>query len=368
MKILHIADLHLGKKTFGYSLLEDQRYFLDKTVDYLKDNQINKLIIAGDIYDTASPSGDAISLFDSFLTKLVNNKIEAFIISGNHDSKDRVGYLNNIVASQGIHINSSIENALKPITSDNINFYLIPYSSASDINAAFETNYKNYNDALAYVINKMEINKEMTNIAIAHQLVLPTQSELEFGGSEEPVVGTISNIPSSLFSDFDYVALGHIHKPQNVAKNARYSGSPLAYHSDEAKYEKSYTIIEVNGKNLSIKTDKIIPLRDTKVLTGTFEDILTKNDAYKSCYIHAVITDGDIPNAMEKLKQVFPYALSISYLRHEGVGVNISEKIKDIENISPNDLFSKLYTEQMGLELTDYQKEIINDLLKDGDE
>ena len=338
MKILHIADLHLGKKTFGYSLLEDQNYFLKETVNYLIKNGINKLIIAGDIYDTSSPAGDAIKLFDSFLTELVSNKIEAFIIPGNHDSKDRVGYLNDLIDSQGIHINSSIERALLPIDSDGINFYLMPYCSASDINAIFDTDFKNYSDACLYLINKMNIDINKTNILIAHQLVLPSNADLEFGGSEEPVVGTISNIPTSIFKDFDYVALGHIHKPQNVAKNVRYSGSPLAYHADEAKYEKTYTIIDVNNKDINITTDKIIPLKETIVLKGKFEEII-KNNEYKDCYIHAIITDGDIANAMDKLKVVLPYTLSISYIRAEGEGIDLSEKIKDIENVSPEELF-----------------------------
>lgn len=368
MKIIHIADLHLGKKIGGYSLLDDQQYFLDNTINYAKENNINHLIIAGDIYDVSSPSGDAINMFSEFLNKLKENNIKAFIVSGNHDSKDRVGYGNKLISNAGIYINTNIKDALNPIFVDEINYYLIPFTTAAEINAKFEQNFKTYEEAMQYIVNSMNIDKTKINIAVAHQLVLSAKGEYEIGGSEDPIIGTIQNISGSIFKDFNYVALGHIHKPQNISKTIRYSGSPLAYHVDESKYDKTYTIIDIESDKLTITEEKINPLHEVVEIKDTFDNIINNYPEHINNYIYAVIEGNEVENAMAKLKNKYPYAVSIKYDKKESEGVDLSKKITDIENISSEDLFKKLYREQLGEEMNDFQVEFVNEILKECEE
>ncbi len=368
MKILHIADLHLGKKIAGYSLLEDQKYFLDNTIKYMKNNAIEHLIIAGDIYDISSPSGEAIETFNKFLNALKKNNIKAFIISGNHDSNERVGYGNKLFEESNIYINTDIKESINKISVDGINYYLFPYATAQEINNKFGVSYKTYDEAMNYVMDQIKLDSEV-NIAIAHQLVLHDNNKPVVGGGEEPIVGTIQNISSSIYSKFTYTALGHIHRPQKVSENIRYCGSPLSYHIDETKYEKTYTVIEIDGNKINIKEDKIIPLRGFVEIKDTFEDIINnpKYEEYRGYYIYATITDDPVENAMAKIKNVYPYAIAIRYERKEIQGVDINKRIEEIDNITSEELFEKLYKEQTEKELTDFQKEIINKLLKESE-
>lgn len=367
MKILHIGDLHLGKKIGGYSLIEDQKYFLNETIKFMKDREISHLIMAGDIYDISTPSGEAITLFSNFLNDLKDNNIKAFIISGNHDSKARIGYGNKLISASGIYINSSIEDAINPITVDGINYYLIPYTSSAEINSVFSESFKEYEDAMKYVISKMNIDKTKVNIAISHQLVLHDGVLPERGNSEEPVIGTIQNISSSVYQDFTYTALGHIHRPQNVKSNIRYCGSPFPYHIDETQYQKTFTILEVNDGKVSVTEEEIKPLRDTVKIEDTFENIINNYKKNKNDYVYAVITDEDRPNAMGILKEAYPYIINLRYKRKEVAGVDIENKIQNIETISYEDLFASFYLDQTGDELTDFQKELVEKLIKEGD-
>lgn len=365
MKILHISDLHIGKKISGYSLLEDQKYFLDNTIKFMKDKGISHLIVAGDIYDVSLPSGEAISIFNDFLNQLSNEGIKAFIISGNHDSKDRVGYGSKLIAKSNIYINSDIKEAIKPICVDGINYYLIPYASASEINTVFNQSFKTYDEAFAYVISLMNIDKSKINIAVSHQLVLG-KNQILLGGSEEPIIGTIQNINALVFKDFTYTALGHIHRPQNISDRIRYSGSPLPYHIDETKYKKNYIILDITKDNLSISLEEIVPKRRTVELKGSFDDIINNHKDEVNSYVYATITEGSrVDNAMAILKNTYPYAISIRYLMNEVEGVDITKKISDIENKNPFDLFSEFYSKQTGNELNSYQIDIVNQLLKE---
>ena len=369
MKILHIGDLHLGKKIGGYSLLEDQKYFLDETISLMKEKGISHIIMAGDIYDISTPSGDAISLFASFLKNIKDNNFKAFIISGNHDSKARLSYLNELIQADGIFINTDIKNAVKPFIVDGINYYLIPYTTSSEINSVFDKDFKEYSEALDFVVKEMNIDETKINIAVSHQLVLRNNELPDFGHSEDPVIGTIQNIPSSIYSGFTYTALGHIHKPQKVADNIYYAGSPFPYHIDETKYNKNYQIIEIDGNNVNVSTEPIKLLHNTVIIEDTFDNIVNNYAGNKDDYVYAVITDSEHENAMAILKEHFPYIINLRYKQKDAKGVNLQEKIKDIEKISFEELFGKFYQDQLGKELTDFQKDLIKDLFsEEGDD
>ena len=349
MKILHIADLHLGKKIYGYSLIDDQKFFLDETIKLMKDEEISHLIIAGDIYDISNPAGEAITLFSDFLKSLKDNHIKAFIVPGNHDSKARTGYASKILNDSGIYINSDIKEALNPIEEDGINYYLIPYTTSAEINAVFNQEFKEYKEALRYVVSQMIIDKTKVNIAVSHQFVLNGNNELpSLGNSEEPAIGDIIYIPSSIYQDFTYTALGHIHKPQNITDTIRYCGSPFPYHIDEVKYNKEYTILEINDDAISIKTKEIEPRKKTVVLRDTFDNLLKKHEENRDDYVYAVITDGEKENAMGILKEVYPYIITLSIEKKDIKGVDLSLKIKEIENVTYPELFSSFYKDQCG--------------------
>lgn len=367
MKFLHVADLHIGKRLCGYSLLEDQAYWIEETLAFLKKEDISILFISGDIYDVTSPSAEAIQLFDYFLNALAEQHVETFIIPGNHDSKERMSYAQHFLHKEGIHIVTSLEEAIHPFCVNQVNFYLFPYVNHHEINEFLHTSYEDYSSSMQGLLNSLTLDKTKVNILLAHQLVLPSKEELERSGSENITIGTISNIPAQVFKDFTYVALGHIHKPQTVAENARYAGSPLKYHSDEASIQKYYTVGEIIDHKVQLSYFPITPKRDVVILKGYFFDLL-KSEAHHNDYVFFELLDENmIENAMEKLKRVYPYALDLKYPLKVGEGVDLGQ-IQDIQSISTFDLFSDFYQKQNGKEMTDRQKQIVEKLLKECEE
>lgn len=364
MRFLHIADLHLGKKISGYSLLEDQVYFLNETLKFLKEHQISALVVAGDIYDVSMPSAEAITAFDNFLTSLADLHIETLIIPGNHDSKERLHYATRFLKRNHIHLQTELEDFFTPVLIEGTAFYLLPFINHHEVNAMFNTSYNDYASAVQGLLEKLPLDENKQNVLVAHQLVLPTHDELERSGSENITIGTLGNIPASIFSSFDYVALGHIHKPQSVAKNARYSGSPLKYHSDEAKTQKSFTVVSLENKNLQIETFSIVPLHDVFVIEGTFKELIARKE-HENDFVYILLKeDSLIENAMERLKVVYPLALDLRYENTIGKGADFSN-VQNIENISIIDLFTTFYEEQNGTPLNEKQKEIVEGLLKE---
>lgn len=366
MRILHLADLHLGKRICGYSLIDDQRFFLNETLRFIEENNLKCLIIAGDIYDASVPSAEATTVLDEFLSSLADRKIMTLIIPGNHDSSERLNYASTFFLNRGIHIVSNVKNSLLPIKIEGINFYLVPFINHHDVNNLLSKEFKDYGTAMQGLVEAMNIDNKQTNVLVAHQLVLPSQGELERSSSEEVTIGLLGNIPANNLYGFDYVALGHIHKPQNVGRNMRYPGSPLKYHSDEAKSEKSYTIVTIDGKKVSFETAPIKPRRDVVVLKGKLEDIILNNASEADKYVYAVLTDEtNVENAMEKLKRVFPYTLNLEYQITVGQGVS-PIVVVDVQQIPLTTLFSDFYQQQNGQDLSDYQKEVVKNLLNGG--
>lgn len=367
MKFLHIADLHIGKRLCVYSLLDDQEYWMNETLAFLKKEEIPFLLISGDIYDVTSPSAEAIQLFDYFLNALAEQHIETFIIPGNHDSKERMSYAKHFLHHDGIHIVTTLEETLHSFSYEDVNIYLLPYVNHHEINEFLHTSYEDYSSSMKGLMEHIELDQTKANILLAHQLVLPSKDELERSGSENITIGTVSNIPVQVFQDFSYVALGHIHKPQTIAKNARYAGSPLKYHSDEAFTQKFYTVGEVDKEGVHLSFYPITPKRDVVILKGYFEDLLKQKEHANDYVYFELLDENMIENAMEKLKQVYPYALDLHYPTKVGEGIDLNQ-IHDIKSISTIDLFFEFYEKQNGKPLTDHQKEIVTKLLKECEE
>jgi exonuclease SbcD len=370
MKVLQLSDLHLGKRLKEYSLIEDQKYVLDQALTLIKEEHLEALLLCGDIYDSSVPSAEATSLLDYFLTQIHKLHTPCFIISGNHDSADKLHFGSDIFNDEGIHVVTRVIDSLHPFKLGDVNFYLLPFSRPADINVAFNVETKSYSEALSYVVKKMDLKKEDTNILLAHQTVLPTSGKISLGGSEEIMlndegdIGDVGAVSSSIFKDFDYVALGHIHKPQTIAKNARYSGSLLKYHKDEANNEKSFTILDITHKKVDVTTSPIKYLHDVVKVEGKLDDILHSRDIDKNAYLFVSLLDKSLlDDPMAKLKVNYPYAAWIEYKSNNSGLTNVH--VVDVEKVAKDKLFADFYYAQTKTKLSEEQLKIVASLLKE---
>ena len=364
MKFLHLSDLHLGKRLRGFSLLEDQRHFLfEETIPLLKEEKIDVLVIAGDIYDVPAPSQDAVVLLDDFITTCANEHIKVLMIPGNHDSSLRLSYGSKIFRDRGIYIVTDIKDSLKPIEIERYRFYLLPFMKHHDVNAAFGTEFKDYNSAAAFMVEQMNLDRGYINILVAHQLVIPFHGDPEFAGSEEVVVGTIGNINCSTFSKFDYVALGHIHKPQKIGDNIFYCGSPLRYHVDEARQEKSFFIVSVQKERAEITHKPIHVLHELRIVEGEYADVIAMPKSEDYVFVN-LLDKAYIENAIDALRQtVFPRCLGLGY---PNIATNESdeEATPEFDSEHPEELFPKFYEMVLGQDLSQFQSDTVLELLE----
>ena len=298
MKIMHLADLHIGKNVDGYSMIEDQIYALNEIIKLLKSEIVDTLLIAGDIYQNSVPSADAIKVFDDFITSVKKLNIKILIISGNHDSSERLSFASDILSSSEIYISRPFSEEIQKISFNDkygkINFYLFPYVKPSQVRQFYpEEKVDDYSDAVRIVLDNIDIDKEERNIILSHQFIL----NATLSDSEEIYAGLLEAVPDYLYDKFDYIAMGHIHKKQSFLNGKlRYPGSLLKYSASETGYDKSITLINVKEKgNLEIYEKKINFLRDMRTIKGEFEDIIKNsiNDQNKDDYIHLVLEDED---------------------------------------------------------------------------
>ena len=369
MKFLHLADLHLGKKIGEYDLESVQRDALDKIVNLVNERDISTVVIAGDIYDSKNPSISATNLLDEFLSNLHKYKKKVLMISGNHDQEDKLNFGSKILSNDGIHIVSHVKDSLKPIIIDDVNFYLLPFVNKYDVKNAFSLDdIDTLSEAISYVIKEMNIDKTKKNVIVTHQAVVGVNKE-KISGSEVSVsldmdgyIGGEDVINASVYKDFDYVALGHIHKAYNVNKNARYPGALLKYHRDEANYKKSFTIVDTS--DFSFEEVSFKQLKDVVLLEGSYEEVKQKVE-YKNDFVFFKLTDNDyITDVMSKLKIIFPYACNISYSNIKN-NYTYSKNYENIEEVSKYDLFKDLYKSKMGEDLTLEQKEIVTNIINE---
>lgn len=371
MKILHISDLHLGKKMSEFNLIDDQRYVLNQAVDYVRNNDVDCVFLCGDIYDTSNASNEATKLYSDFLTALVNLKTKIFVISGNHDSREKLGFASEILKSNDLYISTKVSDALNYKEFGNIRIYMMPFLRYYDVNANFNKEFESNSDAIRFLVSEMKLDKSKTNILLAHQTVFPDDEKLEVDGSESipsadgKAVGDIATIPCEIFKDFDYAALGHIHKPLNISKNARYSGSILKYNKKESETQKSFTLVEISEKKLSFTPILINFLHDVVVLEGYFKDLMQEKLHHNDYVYFRLLDENPIENVMEKLRTEYPYAAAIEYKKSSHVIGEIGGV--EIENQSYKEIFEMFYEKMYGNELSDYQKEIVEKLLKDGE-
>lgn len=372
MKILHLSDLHLGKKVNEFPMLSDQQYILNQILNIADNENPDCVIIAGDIYDRPTPSAEAIRVFDNFLFGLSERKLSVFIISGNHDMAERISFGGRLMKSSNIYIAPVFNGKIIPVELKdeygNINFYMIPFIKPINVRKFYpDETIENYTDAMKIVIENMNINSDSRNILITHQFI----TGASFSESEEFSVGGTENIDAEIFDDFDYIALGHIHRPQNVRdKRIRYCGSPLKYSSNEENQQKSVTIVEMGEKgNLEIRTIPLIPERDMKFYKGTYKEI-TDPDFYGNIktddYIFITLTDEeDIPDANRKLRKIYPYMMQLSYDNSRTRNHSIIKNDIRNEKNPPIQLFSEFYEAQCNHKMSSEQYEFVDNLIKE---
>ena len=353
MKFIHLSDLHLGKRISDFSMLEDQEYVLTKIINIIDKETPDGVIIAGDIYDKSIPSADAVQLFDEFLVRLSKRNLKVFVLSGNHDSPERVAFGSRLMNSSGVYMSPVYDGSIVPLgLSDDygmVNIFMLPFIKPSHVKRYYpDDEISTYSDAIRVAIHNSEIDPAARNILITHQFVTGASR----CDSEDITVGGADNVDASVFAAFDYVALGHIHSPQNVGvETIRYCGTPLKYSFSEASQSKSTTVVELKEKGqIVVRTVPLVPKRDMVEIKGNYMEITSRN-YYKNmdtaAYMHITLTDeDDIPDAIGKLRSVYPNIMKLDYDNNRTRSNMEINGANDAEHKLPIELFSEFYESQ----------------------
>lgn len=370
MRFLHLADLHIGKRVNGFSMIEDQKFVFEQVYNVIENEKIDGIIMAGDIYDKPVPSAEAVKLFDEMLTRLVSINLPIFVISGNHDSAERIGFGSDILSAAKVYMSRVYNGNLQKIELEDdygkINVYLLPFIKPATVKNIYkEAEIKDYDDALEYVLSQEKIDETKRNVIVSHQFVTGAmRSE-----SEEVSVGGLDNVSVENYKAFDYVALGHIHRAQQMGReSARYAGTLLKYSFSEEKHNKSMTIVDLKEKgNIEIKEIPVKPLHDLKTIKGKFSKI-TSEEFYKELkkedYYRAVLTDEeDILNAIGKLKSIYPNLMSMEYDNMRTRSYSVVDNVETAEAKSPLEHFEEFFEKQNGRKMSEKQRNYLLEIL-----
>jgi exonuclease sbcCD, D subunit len=373
MKLMHLSDLHLGKRVNEFSMLEDQVYIINEIINIIDDKKPDGIILAGDIYDKPIPPAEAVELFDNFLYKLSQRNIKVFIISGNHDSAERIAFGSRLFDKSGIYLSPVYDGKISPIELNDdygkINIYMLPFIKPVHVRRFFpDEEISSYTDAVSTVIKNMNMDNDIRNILITHQFVTGSfRTE-----SEDISVGGSDNVDSIVFKDFDYVALGHIHRSQSCGSEyIRYCGTPLKYSFSEANDTKSITLLDINEKgNIKLDFIPLTPLRDMVEIKGTYNELILKsfyeNTTLQEDYVHITLTDEeDIPDVITKLRVVYKNIMKLDYDNNRTRSISEISLINDMESKSPLELFDIFYESRNGQYLSDVQRDFMENIIED---
>lgn len=372
MKFLHLADLHLGKRVNGFSMLEDQAHILRQILAILDDEQPDGVLIAGDVYDKSVPSVEAVGLLDSFLTELRARGVPVLLISGNHDSPERLAFGGRVMDSCGIHISPVYDGALAPVTLHDefgpVHVWLLPFVKPAHVRRWFpDADIESYTDAVAEAVAHMDIDTAARNVLVTHQFVTGGARS----GSEELSVGGTDNVDSGVFAPFDYVALGHLHGAQHIGRETiRYAGSPLKYSFSEASQHKSVTVVTLGEKgDVQVRTVALTPLRELREIRGSYDELTARSfyehTTYRSDYLHLILTDEqDVFDAMSRLRTIYPYLMTLDYDNARTRAAGGMSVPAETERRTPLELFEALYTRQNHQPMSEVQREYIAQLME----
>lgn len=395
MKLMHLSDLHIGKRVNEFSMIEDQKYILSQILAILDEERADGVILAGDIYDKPIPGVEAVQVFDSFLTRLADRKIPVFVISGNHDSIERVSFGAQLMVSRGVHISRVYDGNVEKVTLTDeygeVCIYLLPFLKPAAVRHALENRADktvcvqeqkaeadeedavprkeivSYQDAVKAAVDEIEPDSSIRNILVAHQFVTGA-SRCE---SEEIMVGGLDQVDVSVFDSFDYVALGHLHSPQKVGRETvRYCGTPLKYSFSEAEQEKSVTIVELKEKgNIKIRKIPLIPLRDMRKISGTYLQV-TERSFYEGTntedYLQVTLTDEeDVPDGLQKLRIIYPNLMRLEYDNQRTRENRSVETGGAIEQKSELELFGEFFEIQNNRPMSEQQQLFAKNLIQE---
>ena len=356
MKLIHLSDLHLGKRVNEFPMLEDQQYILTEILQIIDREAPDAVLIAGDVYDKSVPSAEAVGLLDEFLVDLSRRKLQVFGISGNHDSPERMAFGGRLMERSGVHLAPVYDGRVRPFAlSDEyglVKVYLLPFVKPSHVRRCFpDREIASYTDALSVAIGAMEVDEAERNVLVTHQFVTGAAR----CDSEEISVGGTDNVDAAVFAPFDYVALGHIHGPQQVGRETvRYCGTPLKYSFSESGQQKSITVVELGEKgSVAVRTVPLTPMRDLVELRGTYQELTFRGfyegTSYQRDYVHITLTDEeDIPDAVSKLRIIYPNLMKLDYDNQRTRAGIVLEGAEDAQRRSPLELLEEFYEKQNG--------------------
>ena len=388
MKLIHTADLHIGKSVCEHSMLDEQRHILAEILNAVETEKPEALLVAGDVYDKSVPSADAVAVLDDFLVKLSKTGTKVFVLSGNHDSAERLAFGGRLMNDRGVYMSRVYSGSFVPVTLKDglgeVDVWMLPFVRPATVRACLESDeardqVTDYTSAMRMAIAQMHFTPGRRNVLLAHQFV----TGAERSDSEENV-GGLDNVDASVFEGFDYVALGHIHKPQNVALDAagtarvRYSGTPLKYSLSEAKHKKSLTVIELGVKadaglsELAVREIPLMPKHDVREIRGTFAELVSPDFQRKQLadglklddYVYVKLTDeNDVPDAALKLRGIYPNLMMLDYDNERTRNQHIAVGEGKVEQKTPMELFSEFFADMTKRELNEEESEFVRDMI-----
>ena len=371
MKFIHLSDLHLGKRVHEFPMHEEQKNILNQIIAVIDRESPDAVLISGDIYDKSVPPAEAVILFDDFLFNLSKRNVRVFIISGNHDSPERIAFGARIMENGGIHLSPVYDGNIIPFSMTDeygkVNIYMLPFVKPSHVRRYFEDeDIVTYTDAVRVAINHMHVNTDERNILLVHQFVTGASRS----DSEEISVGGSDNVNASVFADFDYVALGHIHSPQTCgADHIRYCGTPLKYSFSEMNDVKSLTVVEIGNEAPVIRIVPLVPIHDMSEIRGTFEQMTdphyyTQNPK-KNHYLRIILTDeNDIPDAVGRLRVIYKNLMRLEYDNTRTRKNNLISGAANTQTKSAFELFSEFYELRNNAPMSSEQNEYMRTLIE----
>ena len=370
MKFFHLSDLHLGKSVHEFSMLEDQEYILKVILNIADEENPKAILISGDVFDRTVAPTEALRLFNDFLERVVQRKIEVFIISGNHDSADRLAFGSGLMENSGVHISRVYNGQISPYALTDeygvINVFLLPFVKPVQIKRLFpEAELFTWTQAVATVIDNMELDRDNRSILLAHQFVTGAVT----CESEELSVGGAENVDAEVFTAFDYVALGHLHGAQKIGRDTlRYCGTPLKYSFSEVNHKKSVTIVELREKGtILIRETPLIPKRDMREIRGKYLEVTSRafyQDLNTDDYYKITLTDEqDQPDALGKLRVIYPNLMRLDYDNTRTQTDSFVTGAADASRYTPIQLFEMLYEEQNGRSITEIQRNFLTEMI-----
>ena len=371
MKLIHLSDLHIGKRVNEVSMIEEQAYILNRILAAIDAETPGAVLISGDVYDKSIPSAEAVTLFDDFLCRLAEKQQQVFIISGNHDSAERLAFGGRLMEDKGIHLSPVYNGNIAPITLTAeygpVHFWLLPFLKPAHVKRFYpDDGIESYTDACRVAVEKMGIEPAERNVILVHQFVTGSSP----CDSEEISVGGTDYVNAEGFAGFDYVALGHIHGPQNIgSERIRYCGTPLKYSFSEAKHQKSITVVELGEKgSFDLRTIPLTPLHDLREIRGSYDQVTAKSFYENTAvddYLHITLTDEeDVPEAMARLRVIYPNLMKLTYDNARTRSNAVIDGAVDVRKKSPLQLFGELYEQQNNQPMSEVQNDFMRELIE----